>query len=521
MRRPLLLLGLLAATLTVATSAANARPDPRLAALGAPVGGSAAYHGTVVKQNTADKVPANKPVKYAGPKLAFESHYVGRQAAEPTIGVDKLNRAYYPASTFDALPKESPRNSAHTILLTSGDRGKQWRSVQPMIASQDAHPVSLDPYVYVDPKTSRIFDIDLALAGSYLSFSDDSGETWTTVPLTSASGANDHQTLFAGPPPAGNPSLIPLDPKFPRIVYYCVNSIAVVGCAHSVDGGKTFSQAGGPPYPTGVQPGGKNFGVCGSLHGHGVADSKGRIFLPQGRCLEPSIAVSNDGGLTWTSSVVSKAVGASFVQTSVAVDAADNLYYTWWDDLHRLPYLSVSKDHGATWGPAIMIAPPGVHEVNWPTIDAGDPGRIAITFPGTTAVNEDDRTKPSTDLTRPWNSYVVVSTNALSSNPLFLSTITNAPYDPVHRGNCNGRCGNMYDFLDVVVSPNDQGRVWATATDTCTKASSCNSKRVKGADGAAINASNGAAVDMQGVAIRQVSGPALRGKAANLAPDRH
>jgi hypothetical protein len=521
MRRPLLLLGLLAATVTVATSTANARPDPRLAALGAPVGGFAAYHGTVVKQNDADHVPANKPVKYAGPKLAFASHYVGRQAAEPTIGVDKQGRAYYPASTFDALPKESPRNSAHTILLSSGDRGKTWRSVQPTIASQDAHPVSLDPYVYVDPKTGRIFDIDLALAGSYLSFSDDSGETWTTVPLTSASGANDHQTLFAGPPPAGNPSLIPLDPKFPRIVYYCVNSIAVVGCAHSVDGGKTFSQAGGPPYPTGVQPGGKNFGVCGSLHGHGVADSKGRIFLPQGRCLEPSIAVSNDGGLTWTSSVVSKAVGASFVQTSVAVDAADNVYYTWWDDLHRLPYLSVSKDHGATWGPAIMIAPPGVHEVNWPTIDAGDPGRIAITFPGTTAVNEDDRTKPSADLTRPWNSYVVVSTNALSGNPLFLSNITNSPYDPVHRGNCNGRCGNMYDFLDVVVSPGDQGRVWATATDTCTKASSCNSKRVKGADGAAVNATNGAAVDMQGVALRQVSGPALRGKAANLAPDRH
>ncbi|MDQ1710730.1 MAG: hypothetical protein QOE45_180 [Frankiaceae bacterium] len=520
MRRPLLLLGLLAVTVTVATTTATARPDPRGAALGAPVGGFAAYRGTPVKTNTQDRVPFNRPVKYTGQKLAFTSHYVGRQAAEPTIGVDKLGRVYYPASTFDALPKESPRNSAHTILLTSGDHGKKWRSVQPTIASQDAHPISLDPYVYVDPKTGRIFDIDLALAGSYLSFSDDSGETWTTVPLTSASGANDHQTLFAGPPPAGNPSLIPLDPKFPRILYYCVNSIAIVGCAHSVDGGKTFSQAGAPPYPTGVAPGGKNFGVCGSLHGHGVTDSKGRIFLPQGRCLQPAIAVSNDGGLTWTNSVVSTGVGASFVQTSVAVDSADNVYYTWWDDLHHLPYLSVSKDHGKTWGPAIMIAPPGVHEVNWPTIDAGDPGRIAITFPGTTAVNEDDDTKPSNDLTRPWNSYVVVSTNALTASPLFLSNITNAPYDPVHRGNCNGRCGNMYDFLDIVASPADQGRIWATATDTCTKVSSCNAKRVKGADGDAVSPTSGASNDMQGVAIRQVSGPALRGKAPYLAPDK-
>jgi hypothetical protein len=510
--RPAALLGIAGLVLTgvaVTTTASAARRDPRVAALGAPPGGFAAYHATVVKKNDPDYVPKAKAVRYKGPKLAFTSHYVGRQAAEPTIGIDHRGRVYYPASTFDALPQSSPQNNAHTILLSSADQGRKWRSVQPLIAGQDGHPTSLDPYVYVDPVTGRIFDIDLLLAGSYLSYSDDSGETYTTVALTSATGANDHQTLFAGPPPAGNPTLIPTDPKFPRIVYYCVNSIAVVGCVHSIDGGRTWSQAGAPPFPTGVQPGGANLGVCGSLHGHGIADSKGRIFLPQGRCGVPTLAVSEDGGLTWTDSVVSAGVHSAGIQASVAADAADNLYYTWWDDLHHLPYLSVSRDHGKTWGPSMMIAPPGVHEVNWPTIDAGDPGRIAITFPGTTAVEEDEPEKPPTDPGRPWNSYVVVSTNALSSQPLFLSNITNSPYDPVHRGNCNGRCGNMFDFLDVVVSPKDQGRVWATAVDTCTAVKSCKSKPEANL-----------AADMQGVAIRQVSGPALRGKAAYLAPDR-
>jgi hypothetical protein len=513
-RRPAILLGIVALGVTVATTNASARPDPRQAALGAPPGGFAAYHAVKVKENDADVVPHNKAVAYKGQKLAFTQSYVGRQAAEPTIGVDQRGRVYFPASTFDALPSQSPANNAHTILLSSGDQGRSWRSVQPTVAGQDGHPASLDPYVYVDPKTGRIFDIDLALAGSELSYSDDSGETYTTVPLTSTTGANDHQTLFAGPPPAGNPTLIPTDPKFKRIVYYCVNSVAVVGCAHSIDGGQTFSQAGSPPFPTGFST--TNGFVCGSLHGHGVADSKGRIFLPQGRCGIPTLAVSEDGGLTWTDSVVSPGVKASFVQTSVAVDSADNLYYTWWDDLHHLPYLSVSRDHGKTWGPSMMIAPPGVHEVNWPTIDAGDPGRIAITFPGTTAVNDDDDTKPPTDATRPWNAYVVVSTNALSSNPLFLSNIANDKYDPVHRGNCSGRCGNMYDFLDVVVSPADQGRIWATEVDTCTKVKSCSTKLVNGVNGNG----NNAAADMQGVAIRQVSGPALRGKATYLKPDR-
>ena len=165
-RRPLVILSVLASGLAVAATTASARPDPRAAALGAPPGGFAAYHGTVVKQNDRERVPANRPVSYRGPKLAFASSYVGRQAAEPTIGVDQRGRVFYPASTFDALPSSSPRNQAHTVLMSTGDEGRHWRSVQPKIAGQDAHPASLDPYVYVDPKTGRIFDIDLALAGS-------------------------------------------------------------------------------------------------------------------------------------------------------------------------------------------------------------------------------------------------------------------------------------------------------------------------------------------------------------------
>jgi hypothetical protein len=516
MRRSAVLLGLLATAATIAGTQAAARPDPRAAALGAPPGGFAAYHAVTVTANDADIVPANRPVSYKGQKLAFESHYVGRQGAEPTIGIDQRNRAFFPASAFDAIPDNPIANSAHTILLSSGDRGRTWRSVQPVIAGQDEHPASLDPYVYVDPKTGRIFDIDLTGAGSILSFSDDSGETWTNTTLTSTTGVNDHQTLFSGPVPAGNPALVTTDPKFKRIVYYCVNSVAVAGCARSLDGGMTFSQAGGPPFPTGVAAG--NGFICGSLHGHGVSDSKGRIFLPQGRCGIPTLAMSDNAGLTWTTSEVTQGVRTAGTQAAVAVDAADNVYYTWWDNLHHLPYLAISRDHGKTWGKPMMVAPPGVHEVNLPTIDAGDAGRITLTFPGTTLVNEDDDAKPPTDKTRPWNSYVVVSTNALSAKPLFLSNIANPTYDPVHRGDCLGRCGNMFDFLDVVVAPGDQGRIWATAVDTCTSVKKCSTTRVAGNNN--NTGSLGATDDMQGVAIRQISGPAMRGRTTYLKPDR-
>jgi len=136
-----------------------------------------------------------------------------------------------------------------------------------------------------------------------------------------------------------------------------------------------------------------------------------------------------------------------------------------------------------------MITPPGVYEVNFPTITAGQTGKIALTFPGT-PVND------RANATRPWNSYVVLSTDALSADPTFYSNIANPANDPVYRGNCLGRCGRMFDFLHVEVSPSD-GMVWATAVDTCTAKNGCNT--------AAATSST----DMRGIAIKQLAGPVV------------
>ena len=82
----------------------------------------------------------------------------------------------------------------------------------------------------------------------------------------------------------------------------------------------------------------------------------------------------------------------------------------------------------------------------------------------------------------------------------------------------------MYDFLDIVSSPIDHGRVFATAVDTCTAYLSCSTKRVQGEnDDDTISyeegTTHGAADDMQGVVIREVSGPALRGPQAWITAD--
>jgi hypothetical protein len=400
--------------------------------------------------------------------------------------------------------------------MRSKDGGRTFQDASPNVAGVKTQNVSTDPYIYVEPTTGRVFDLDLqGLSGAHLSFTDDGGKSWTES-LLSTAGLNDHQTLVAGVAPEGAP--LPLtDPAFQKVLYYCTNAVTWGSCARSFDGGRTFiqgNQAGYltfDPVPLVTLDDEHNDGVCGQLHGHAVTDRAGRLFIPRGWCRTPMIAISSDAATTFHDVKVSD-IPINGQQASVAVDREGTLYYAWYGGLKEpLPYLSISRDHGEHWSTPLMIAPPGVHEVNFPTIDVGDPGKIAITFPGTTS------TGGTKDNTRPWNSYVVVSTNALSDDPLFLSNIANPKNDPVARGDCADRCGRMYDFLDIVSAPNQGGRVFATAVDTCTAENSCNSKRVVGNDDDADIVTEetshpyGASSDMQGVIIREVSGPALRG----------
>jgi hypothetical protein len=153
--------------------------------------------------------------------------------------------------------------------------------------------------------------------------------------------------------------------------------------------------------------------------------------------------------------------------------------------------MAVSRDHGKTFGPAVMIAPPGVHSVNLVTIEAGSPGHVAISFPGTT----DDEKSAA----RPWNYYVTVSTDALAPLPTFHSATANKASDPIHRGPCNGRCAGMFDFLDIVLAPN--GEAWGTAVDTCTgKCITAEGPHLKSGEEAS---------DAQAIVVRELAGPGV------------
>lgn len=396
------------------------------------------------------KVPSNVALAVPHP-LVGTSSYIGRKSAEPTIGITKAGNAFVTAADFDGLSPATPRTQIYASY--TGDRS--WRNVSPTTPVTGSYPpTTLDPYLYVDPTTGRIFSDDLTVGCSVLLWSDDQGKTWTRGnPLACDGPADDHQTLVAGPPPQGVTTN-----GYPNVLYYCVNKVAGSECARSLDGGNTFMASGTPVY-TGVDPANSGARVCGGLHGHVVADRVGRIYVPKGHCGKPWLAVSEDAGQTWRRTVVSQTIGVGGGQASVAVDTSGAVYYVWWDDIDHLPYLAVSHDAGKTFGPALMIAPPGVKEVNFPTISAGRRGQIAVSFPGTTSAKV-------ASAARPWNYYVLTSDDALSARPLFRSMTANPVSDPIHRGVCQNRCSGMYDFLDIQIAPN--GDVWAVGVDTCT-----------------------------------------------------
>jgi hypothetical protein len=417
---------------------------------------------------------------YPGEIPVFAERYVAnRGGGEPTVAVNAKGQAIFPTIAFDT----AEGRLASTKVMATSDDGRNWTDASPgfgtprTVPISPADPTSLDPYVYADPVTGRLFNVDLNLAaGGFLSWSDDGGATWTNNPGCCGLPVDDHQTLFAGPArtlPA-NPVLYP-----GRILYYCINQIASTSCTHSVDGGLTWSD------PVSVFPGVQAqpdqqvpAGLCGGLAGHGHASEvTGTVFLPKGQCGVPTLGRSTDNGVTWSLVRLDADNGFSGHDGAVATDAKGNVYYFFIDG-KGLPRLSVSKDDGVSWSMPMNVTAPGVTVAELPAVTAGADGHVAFLYVGSTnpaGRHVYDKGNETLLQNATWNVYVGTSLDALDADPVFATVTAHAAADPIRRGNCAGRCissdggGGLYDFLDLQVRP-DTGQLWAAMVDECTSA---------------------------------------------------
>ncbi|MGH2734652.1 MAG: sialidase family protein [Actinomycetota bacterium] len=419
-------------------------------------------------------------------------HRTGYVSWEPTMGVTKRG----------TVVLNGMGETGEPLVIRSDDKGRTWKT------AFDGHGFTADPYLYVDPDTSRIFANDFLIPTCHLiSTSDDEGKSWTTSPPAACGHNEDHQTVFAGPPPKGE-----AEPEgYPNVVYICsigggasIASTASV-CSRSLDGGTTFLPSGAPAFTDDPTKSG-DYGVpglCNGANGHGFVGSDGTVYLPRGWCGQPWLAISRDEGATWTRVQVAEngmpccakvegTDGELFShEAGVVADADDNVYYTW-VAADRLPYLAISRDGGKTWGKPMMIGPPGIRETLLPGIDIGAKGRVVVQYMGSANSAWDGHEVEGSYEDTTWNAYVTMTTRALADDPVFYSATINHPSEPLWRTECGPdpiRCA-WGDFLDVVVGPD--GTPWSVAVDLC-DAKGC------GGTGEAIIG-------------RLVGGPSLRGR---------
>ncbi|MGH2697881.1 MAG: sialidase family protein [Actinomycetota bacterium] len=383
-----------------------------------------------------------------GPKAVL--YRTGFPGAEPTLGATEDGTVF----TVSWEP------STQVDVLRSSDEGRTWERISPQLpGGENIHQASFDPYIYLDEGDGRLFTVDLLIACSYLSFSDDLGESWTTNPLACGQPFNDHQSVFSGPPVSSSTS------GYPEVVYYCFADFRNMGsfCSKSLDGGISFLPAGEKAYPAE-----RNGRFCSGQHGHGVSDRDGTMYLPADHCGYPFLAISQDEGATWTRVRVSRLRHVSGPDPAVAIDRRGNLYYVWIGP-KRLPYLSVSRNGGKTWSKPVMIAAPGLKETAHVTVAAGDTGSIAFAYMGSRnsrfarCAGRKSCRPPYGGVT--WDGYMGLSSDAHSSDPSFFSAAVNGRNDPLVEGTCGPRrCDWLLDFMDVIIGPD--GTPWASFVDT-------------------------------------------------------
>ena len=394
--------------------------------------------------------------------MSFTFSDVGETGKEPSIGVTSSGCIF-----FIAMEK----------VMRSCDYGESWIETQDPV---QCSPTTSDPYGWVDPITDRVFNVQMiGLETSWICWSDDDGESWLGNPHDSGTTPiNDHIKLASGPwTDSGYGALGQFTSGFyETAVYYCYNKLAGIFCFTSFDGGATF------------EAGGQIIGLAttnGGLHGAISTAPDGTVYVTP-RVETPTVIVSKDNGFTWFERSMGEDVGTPYPRknSEVSTDSESNAYHVWTGGDEGV-YMSRSTDSGETWEQeSIRISPAGVISSVFPQTDAGDPGRIAITYLGSEnseMLNQSDIDNNAWDgnahyapNNATYHLYITFSINALDENPTFHTyRVTEDPVQIgsicLNSGDCRdigGSNRNLLDFNDLHIDR--EGRVYVAFADGCT-----------------------------------------------------
>jgi hypothetical protein len=358
-------------------------------------------------------------------------------AGEPTIGV---------TPTGSIIFQEYQRNWKST------NGGNTW-AINSVLPLQEA---SLDPMMWVDTITGRVFIVHLYVGCSQLWWSDADGASlsWRYNPAACGTPGNDHPKIATGPfaaPLAGGTA------AYPNAVYYCYNGLVYGGCSLSPTGGATWDPATLVP--------------CGGTLGHPHVAADGTLYVPSTNCGSNSVSMSLNNGIGWTSRTTGGAFPAGeSLEPDVATTPDGTVYLAGVVNKgggKTIPHVFTSTNKGLNWVAHDITGTTGVQSAVFPVVTTGINGRAAVAFLGTTCTGG-----PSVvAATCTWQLYVSFTYDAGATWETVQASPTS---DPVQRGSIclNGTgCGadrNLLDFIDV--THDNAGFVLVAYADGCVSA---------------------------------------------------
>lgn len=386
----------------------------------------------------------------------------GFKGAEPSIGITSKGNIFATALD-DALVIPDVAAIPGQLVVKSADGGRTWAATN----NPTKLPFTLDPMLWVDLVTDRIFTNHLYVGCSYMGWSDDEGETWTGNPASCGTPGIDHQKLATGPF-VGTAAAFASNPLYSQAVTFCYNKLGGTFCAFSFDGGITFpidTMVDSSPFAPSIDT---QFG-CGGINGNQKVGPDGTLFLPYGlNCNQAFVATSEDSGLTWTRHRLNQ---PQFEIDPCVTVTPDGMAYYMYRSGDQQVWMLRSKDRFNTVEGPFRISPPEVQGTVFTSCTSGSDGRVAFAFLGHTNPPKNPDEIPDSDSvpkdTR-WTLYAVMTVDGEAAQPTFVSTHTSS-LDPVQVG-CvqeNG-CGqrNLLDFIDMRTAPD--GRFFIAFADGCT-----------------------------------------------------
>lgn len=391
----------------------------------APVFGSGTPAFVISASNV--KVPLT-PLLVANPDVA----------GEPSIGIDwKTGAALFMAGAAVQKVTYDPVASKVT-----------WSDASPFFGTVQ----NLDPILATDPTTGTTIAGGDTGSCSAMFRSTDDGTSW--LPTLPCPGTTDHPTV-GWAPSAITPGA--------HVWYYCQQQ-GLQACATSTDGGVTWV------------PGSADATLdCESLHGHIRGSADGTTYLPSTTCFDASSNIrvgglrTVDDGKSWQGYTIPTALQpASGFDPAVATTPDNTLYEAWNNAGDHHPVIASSHDHGTTWGPttdlASTVSPPLV-AATFPTLAAGDNGRIAYSFLGTSA--GDPKADPfSAGFHGIWYLFTSYTYDGGATWTTVKDTPTPVQYGEIDSGGTTTTGQrNLLDFMDSSLTKD--GRVVVAFADGC------------------------------------------------------